>query len=182
MKRAFDELGLIGLKFHPFIQRIDLRDPAMEEIWTICEKLKRPIFLHTGYESFYKRKLSPLCVKDILNRHPELFLVINHACFPDLISAFEMARQFKGVYIDLTNVPGSIPYFQAEFNGRNIKDVLLNGIREFPGRVFFGTDHPVGMGSVEEIFKQYRDLNLSAEEFKSITHDAPLNFINKFKL
>jgi hypothetical protein len=182
IKKAFYELGLLGLKFHPFIQRIDLRDPAMKEIWTICEKLERPIFLHTGYESFYKRKLSPLCVMDILVRHPGLYLVINHACFPDLISAFEMARRFKGVYIDLTNVPGSIPYFQADFNGYDLIEILLNGIHEFSGRVFFGTDHPVGMGGADEILKQFEDLNLSVEEYQTLTYNAPLNFINKFKL
>ncbi|MCU0821195.1 MAG: amidohydrolase [Spirochaetes bacterium] len=182
IKHAIYELGLLGLKFHPFIQRIDLRDPAMEEIFAICEKLERPVFLHTGYESFYKRKLSPQCVNNILKRHPGLSLVINHACFPDLLSAFDMARRFKGVYIDLTNVPGSIPYFQAEFNGRNLKEVLLNGIREFTGRIFFGTDHPVGMGGADEILKQFADLGLSNEEFKILAHDAASNFIKKFKL
>ncbi len=181
IKKAFEELGLLGLKFHPFIQRIDLRDPAMEEIWTICEKLGRPVFLHTGYETFYRRKLSPGCVRGILNRHPDLFLVINHACFPDLISAFDMARKFKGVYIDLTNVPGSIPYFQAEYNGNDLKTVLMNGIREFSGRCFFGTDHPVGMGGADEILKQFADLRLDPAQYKILTYDAPFDFINKFK-
>lgn len=182
LKKAFFDLGLLGLKFHPFIQRIDLRDPAMEEVWTMCEELRKPVYLHTGYETFYKRKLSPGCVRKILERHPELYLVINHACFPDLISAFNMARDFSGVYLDLTNVPGSIPYFQSEFNGFDLTKILLDGIREFPGRVLYGTDHPVGMGSVKVIYKQLNDMDLTDDEVSLLTIDAPLSFIDKFKV
>ncbi len=182
IKKAFYDLGLIGLKFHPFIQRIDIRDPAMEEVWDICEESDRPVFLHTGYETFYNRKLKPACVRDILNRHPELNLVISHACFPDLHSAFQMARDFAGVYIDLTNVPGSIPYFQANFGGKNLRSLLLEGIKEFRGRVFFGTDHPVGMGSVEEIFNQFQDLNLDNNDYSILTYEAADSFLEKFKV
>ena len=121
------------------------------------------------------------CVHTILEHHPELYLIISHACFPDLMAAFEMARKYTGVYIDLTNVPGSIPYFQDEFEGHNLTKILINGIHEFSGRVFFGTDHPVGMGSVDEIFKQFGDLNLDPDINEMLMYKSASQFLEKFK-
>ncbi len=182
IKSAFYDLGLMGLKFHPFIQRIDLRDPAMEEVWTICEELKRPVFLHTGYEDFYGCKMPPSCVRTILERHPELYLVLNHILFPDLKAAFDIARDFQNVYLDLTNIPGSFPFFTTNCSEEEYIKALKNGIHEFPGRIFFGTDHPVGMGSLSEIFEQLKGLNLNADDYKMVTYTAADRFIEKFKL
>ncbi len=181
IKKAFYDLGLMGLKFHPFIQRIDLRDPAMEEVWEICEEQKRPVFIHTGYEDFYGCKMPPACIRTILKRHPELYLVLNHILFPDIKAAFDIARDYPNVYLDLTNIPSSFPLFTTYCSEEEYIKILKDGIHEFPGRVFFGTDHPVGMGSLNDIFEQLKSLNLSAEDYKMITYTAADQFIEKFK-
>ena len=182
IKEAFYEMGMIGLKFHPFIQKMDIRDPGMDEVWAICENLKKPVFLHTGYEAYYGMEMSPSWIRNILEHHPELYLVLSHLCFPDLKEAFNMARDFPGVYLDLTNVPGSLTYLNVDSEEAiHMTEMLRSGVREFSGRVFFGSDHPVGLGSLAEIYAQLKSLGLSKEDYSMLTMKSPVDFLERFK-
>jgi len=187
LRHAFFDLGLIGLKIHPFAQRMSLTDPAMEEVWSCCEKWGRPVYIHTGYESSYNHCTDEMSleagVRSILERHPQLPVVICHCFFPYLERGFRLAGEFSSVYLDLTGIPISIrrvhPY---TVHAAETEKILRAKLPDYSGRVIFGSDHPVGGGSVAQIYEDFFSLDLDETLITQIVYDTPKKFIEQFRI
>ena len=183
LKKAFFDQGLMGLKLHSFIQRIDIVDPEMEDVWKYCEKWGRPIFIHTGYDDIYKNKLTPSSVRTILERHPELHLVTCHTFYPDIHEGIAIAKDFPGVYIDLTGISGSIGRLPSgNPSAEKIKKSVHNAISTFPDRIFCGTDYPACGAPVENHIPYLKALNINEEDLIKILYTNAARFIGKFKM
>jgi predicted TIM-barrel fold metal-dependent hydrolase len=182
MKQAFFELGLMGLKFHPLVQQMDINDPSMETVWSCCEMWNKPVFVHTGFEYYYESRVDPSSIKAILKRHPELPLVLSHLLFPDLELAFDLARQFKEVYLDYTGIMVGIEQVRIEASrAKAMIQCLKDGIKEFPDRIIFGSDYPVSGASLEKVYKSLEALKLDDEEEEDLTCWANKRFIDRFR-
>lgn len=186
MRRAFEEQGLMGLKFHGFVQKIDLRDPAMEEVWTWCERWQRPVYLHTGFDYYYRKTMNAECLESILHRHPELPLVISHLLFPRLEDAYGLARKYPGIYLDASGLMLGMQKYGEDllrhdgFGMQELIDITRSGLREFEGRVIFGSDYPVCGGSLSDVSQSLDLLELSLDELRMLRVTAPRKFIETF--
>ena len=67
-----------------------------------------PLYVHTGFDEWYGWGYDLGELERIAERHPEIPLVLCHCAFPRLEWAAEMARRHPQVWLDTTNVFGSI--------------------------------------------------------------------------
>jgi predicted TIM-barrel fold metal-dependent hydrolase len=183
LKRAFFDWGLMGLKIHPFAQQIDLTDPRMEPVWICCEKWGRPVYFHTGFDEHYGGEtVSATSIRRILQRHPELVVVICHTFFPRMAEGFDLADEFGHIYLDLTGVPISMrriePYVEYAGQMETMLKQRLPGLSE---RVLFGSDHPVGGGLVEQIYADLYSLDLDPALIEMLVYTNGARFIEKYR-
>jgi hypothetical protein len=183
LKHAFFELGLMGLKLHPLVQQMDINDPSMETVWSCCETWNKPVFMHTGFEYYYGSRVEPSIVKAILERHPELPLVISHLFYPDIELAFDLARQFQGVQLDYTGIFVGMEALEVEASRAKVMIAgLKGGMKEFPDRIVFGTDYPVSGATLEGVYKSLDQLALGEEDETALTYSMNKRFVDKFRV
>ena len=114
--------------------------------------------------------MSPSCVRHILDRHPDLNLVICHLFFPVIEEAFHLAETFPKIYLDLTGVPITIRnLIQDPQRAQTMKERLKKYLHKFPNRIIYGTDYPVGGGTPTQLFQELDRLGLKTEEMEQLT-------------
>lgn len=182
---ALFERGFVGLKFHPFVQKFDPWDERMEELYDYLEEAGRPVFLHTGFEEWYKLDMPPEKLGNLMSRHPKLPAVFVHMMFPALDRAWRLLDEFPNLYMDATNVlaafrPELEPVLRAWTGRKDLWEVFCEGLEKHAGRVLFGSDHPAGMGSLRRIYADPENLGLPENAVKSLVCDAPMNFLEKY--
>ena len=50
----------------------------------------------------------------------------------------------------------------------------------FAGRVMYGSDHPVGMGGLSDIYQDLKDLSISEETKQAMREGAPKAYVSRF--
>lgn len=184
-EKLLRENDLAGFKLHPFVQKFDPWDLRMDPFYSLVQEAGKPVLFHTGFEGFYKRKMPVDKLRRLLTKFPNLPVVFVHMAFPDIEEVFILMDEFPGLYLDATGV---FVFLRNDFeqwlppklkNGRLI-EILQNGLEKNKGRIMFGSDHPVGWGDIETIFKDLSFLTVSDDILKSIKYGSAVNFINKF--
>lgn len=185
--RLIETFRFVGLKFHPFIQDFDPADERMMEVFDLMEEYRRPVFIHTGFDEFYGKRLPAKRIEVILERFPNLPLVLSHVLFPDFRSAERIMERFPGVYLDATNVFGALRMFGEaagdESGGRSteeLSDSFRTLLGRFGHRTIFGSDHPAGIGGLREIHDDLMSFGLGDDLLRTITRETPRKFIAEF--
>ena len=83
--RAFDELGLMGLKLNLSRLHMYPDDPALDPLYQVCEEKKKPIMFHAGYswEPNTPAKYSePVRFEDVAEKYPDLRFCLAHMGWP----------------------------------------------------------------------------------------------------
>ena len=179
--RCLGEYGFLGFKFHPFIQRFDPLDPRMMDAYARLEHWRRPVFFHTGYEDFYGGSLPPETMEELARRFPKLPVVFAHSLFPRFDDAFRMVERYDNVWLELTQVFGSFfdsRYALKEFPGA--KELLLEGLGPHSERIMFGTDHPTGSGTLEEIYQALDRAGLASTLRERLVGGTAVKFVERF--
>jgi predicted TIM-barrel fold metal-dependent hydrolase len=190
VRRCINNSRCVGLKFHPFVQRFNPADDRMFRVYELLEEHARPVVLHTGFEDFYRMKMPPSDIERILRRCPALTLVLAHCCFPHFREVRALMEEYPGVWLDATNVFGALQYFDhhgtpGPDDGRSEQSGGLSGlfrdlVTDFSERTLFGSDHPVGMGSLETIYGDLFAFGLPEEVSRAILWENPLSFVERF--
>lgn len=127
VRRCFTELGLAGLKLHPWFTGFLVNSPSMDPICEVAAEFDKPIFLHTGTPP----GSAPLQVGILASRHPNVTFVMAHLGLPDLWwEAVAAAQRHRNIYLETAGAH-SLSIARA---------VELLG----PERVLFGSDSPFG--------------------------------------
>jgi predicted TIM-barrel fold metal-dependent hydrolase len=182
---AFRKYEFLGFKFHPFVQKFDPWDSRMTPLYGFLQEVERPVVFHTGFEDFYHMKMPVDRLEDILKRFPDLPVVFVHMAFPALKRVFSMMETYPQLYLDATNVPALLgpeyqPYLAALPDGPQLMDIFLNGMETHADRILFGSDHPVGMGGLPDIYADFVGLPLGDETKQTILSQTPFHFIKRF--
>ena len=174
-----------GFKFHPFVQRFDPWDSRMDPLYEFLQEHQFPVVLHTGFEQFYGQKMPFDQLAGLVARYPGLPLVFVHMAFPEFPACFELMGTYPELYMDATNVFAFLrPAFSELVNslpgGYRLMDTLFEGIEQYSHRTMYGSDHPVGMGSLQEIYDDLKNCPLSRETRAKLSGETPVAFINRF--
>ncbi len=162
--------GSYGIKFHPFIQGFNPSDAVFDDLYRAMDETGMPLFLHTGFDAWYGSSFPASDIERIVRGNPGMPVVLVHMIFPDLAAAFGLLDNYGNVILDATNVPGAFVY--ARKHGMELPaslvDEFVDGVERHHGRVMYGSDHPVGMGSLADIRGDLDALGLSAEALASL--------------
>ena len=195
IEEAIIDFDLIGLKFHPFVQGFKILDKRMEDVYQIMQELGRPIVFHTGFEYFYKAKMSPDEIELILKKYPKLVIVISHMFYPHIDKAFHLLEKYENIYLDGTNIFSN---YRESINGENVFEGMLtkkNGeyyyevcfnysifeLEKYSHRIMFGSDFPVAMNNLDNIYEYIKNIDISESAKKNILENTAKNFIRRFK-
>jgi len=184
-RSVVEELGLIGLKLHPFVQKFSILDPAIRPAYETLADMRRPLFLHTGFDEFYEIKMPTEHIRTIAGDYPEMPIVLSHMIFPRLDDAFELMEEYPQIVGDMTNIPGSIRIIASDFGSGGIAEsaaanLLRKELPRFSDRIIFGSDHPAGIGGVDGIYSDLAAIKLQPEIVRAATWTNPLKLAEKY--
>jgi predicted TIM-barrel fold metal-dependent hydrolase len=147
------KLGLRGIKLHPDMQRFNIDDEKMMDIYALLEG-RLPVIFHTGD---YRYSWShPSRLARVLDAFPELVAIAAH--FGGW-SLFDLALEYfkdRNCYLDLSS---SIPFLGAR---RTEELIGIYGA----GRILFGSDYPMWDPGTE--LERFQSLRLSGEDREKI--------------
>ena len=107
VEEAFAVHGLRGLKLHCHVQQFAPDDPRLDPVYRLASEHGRPILIHAGREPAlpaYKGDIRALCAVDrirrVLERHPDLTIVVPHLGADEIPEYGELLRQFQNLWLD----------------------------------------------------------------------------------
>ena len=154
VRAAIEDHGMRGLKLHPMVQRFSPGHPALEPALAALADYALPLYVHTGFDEWYGWGYDLTELERIAERHPSIPMVLCHCAFPRIGWAAEMARRHPQVWLDTTNVFGSIELAPAGEARERLERDLQAAFEAAPDRIFFGTDYPAAMGTLDELHAQ----------------------------
>ena len=182
------ELGLAGIKLHPYAQRFEVFCDEFEPLFAKMNDLGAPLFVHTGFDAFYGRTLDLGRLERTLEEYPGMPLVLVHCLFPRFELAHRLVESYPGLYLDLTNVPGTlrlydhfpgdVSTFDPDFyDGPRLVESLRALVEEHSDRMMYGTDHPVGMGSPARVYEDLDRLGFSGRAVSDLKSASAARFL-----
>ncbi len=179
--------ALKGIKLHPVMMRMAPGDPRLAPVYALLEEAGLPLLVHTGFEEGCGSTSDPEGWERLIRSYPRLTFLLAHAFFPDLPYAFSLLSRYGNVYLDLTNVPGMLLWKEGPLPfgiPRPLwgKEEFLAAIEENSGRIVFGSDHPAGMGTMEEILGRVETLGLSERTVERILYGNARELLTRLGL
>lgn len=186
-REALGALGLKGIKLHPMMMGMSPRDSRLASVYALVEEAGLPLLVHTGFEEGYGKAVDREGWERLFLSYPRLTFLLAHAFFPDLPYAFSLLPRFGNVFLDLTNVLGMYLWQKDPLPfgiSRPVwgKKELLSAVETHSGRIFFGSDHPAGMGTIEEIITQVETFGLSQGAVERILYGNARELLNRLGL
>jgi uncharacterized protein len=150
--RAVRDLGLKGLKVHPWVQGFSPIEGYMDPVARACVDLGVPIIFHDGTPPYS----TPLQVATVAERHPDLTVILGHSGLLDLWpEALEAARRLENVFLCLCGPPTSA------------MQMLVDAVRH--DRILFGSDTGFGADyQARHRLEQVRALRLSPSSLEAV--------------
>lgn len=103
IERCVRELGMRGVKLHPWLQGFSAHEPGLDAVCTTSARLGVPVLFHDGTPPFS----TPLQLAALALRHPETTIVLGHGGLHDLwreaVAAVGMA---PNVHLCMCGTPG----------------------------------------------------------------------------
>jgi predicted TIM-barrel fold metal-dependent hydrolase len=142
-------LGLKGIKFHPDMQRFNIDDKKMMDLYALLEG-RLPVVFHTGdYRYGYSH---PARLAKVLDAVPKLLAVAAH--FGGW-SVFDLALEYFQQRFCYFDVSSSIPFLGKK---RAAELIRIYGAERF----LFGSDYP--MWDPARCLEEFCELDLSDDE------------------
>lgn len=188
-ERCLVDRGLAGIKLHPYVQGFEAFSPGFEPLYRKLNELERPFIVHTGFDVFYRKSQDLSYLRGILDRYPEMPVVLVHSLFPRFRLAYELMVEHEHLYIDMTNVlsavrwylespPGAWPREEVELLERNLEH-FHELVGNYSERIMFGTDHPAGMGSPEQIYADFESFAFKPQVRRNLLGATARRFLEE---
>ena len=137
---SLDELGHAGLKLHCHVQKMAPDDERLFPVYEAVARRGKVIVIHAGREpsspayGFDSRRLCGVePVARVVERYPELKLVVPHLGADEWPAFFDLARASRNLYLDTAMAVGG--YLEGDRPGRPQVAALAP-------RLLFGSDFP----------------------------------------
>lgn len=99
---ALIEAGVEVFKAHLQVGNFAANDPLLEPVWGALADSGTPVVLHAGSGPAPGTHTGPAGVADVLNRHPNLALIIAHMGAPEVAAFMDLADRYDNVRLDTT--------------------------------------------------------------------------------
>jgi predicted TIM-barrel fold metal-dependent hydrolase len=142
------KLGYVGIKIHPRLSSIDLSNIFLASVIKEANQLGLIILLCTYFWSKNKKlcSIGPEQLLTLLCEVPDEKIVLVHGGAVRLLEVAEIARQFQGVFLDLS-------FTLCKYEGSSIDLDIRYLFEKFDRRVCVGSDSPeFGLPKLRERF------------------------------
>ena len=131
------DMEMVGIKFHPPFQKVNLEDPKYEEMWRKINELGFPVLIHMGTARIVRPyDLYPSGIRKILKSAPDIPIIMAH------MGSFCM---MKNPNENLENLPENVFIDTAMSAELEEAGEFEEIIRRFgTNRVLYGSDFPYG--------------------------------------
>lgn len=143
-----------------------LADPLLDDVWPVLERSRTPIVMHAGNGPAPGRFTGPESVRDLLQRHPGLVLVIAHMGMPDYGDFLDICAEHPDVHLDTTMAFTDFTQATSPFPRERMDDLVALG-----DRVLFGSDFPNIPYPYEHAVDAVRRLGLGEDWERKALHD-----------
>lgn len=123
-------------KAHMQVGEFAADDPLLDPVWEVLEKSGVPLVLHAGSGPAPGLHTGPSSVRRVLERWPDLTLVIAHLGMPEYGEFMQLAREFPNVFLDTTMT------FVDFFEGPGFPEIPIEPLVELQSKILFGSDFP----------------------------------------
>jgi predicted TIM-barrel fold metal-dependent hydrolase len=159
-KKAIDD-GCIGLKIHEDVQMLQIDDPRFEKVYEEIEKINGFVLAHMGPIPWrLEPEVAVQRVRRVLEKHPNLNLVLAHMGTPDTEAYMDLLDETTGLYLDTTMAFSNVNGLKTPL------DVAL--IERHSKKILFGSDFPNIPYAYDFEPGVLKDLGLSSDALLSI--------------
>lgn len=130
--------GVELFKVHVQVGGFHVTDPLLDDAWGVLAEAGTPIVLHAGSGPVPTEFTGPGPVRELLERHPRLALVMAHMGAPEYGEFMAMAEDFEHVRLDTTM---AFTDFFEEMGGP-FPAPLMPRLRDLGDKVLLGSDFP----------------------------------------
>lgn len=129
--------GTRVFKAHVQVGDYSPADPLLDDVWGTIADAGVPVIIHCGSGPAPGTHTGPDQVRTVLDRHPNLKLIIAHLGMPEYSEFLDLCERFDSVHLDTTMaftpfIEETMPFPPAE----------LPRLGEFGDRILFGSDFP----------------------------------------
>ncbi|MHB1128228.1 MAG: amidohydrolase family protein [Bacillota bacterium] len=170
VERSVRELGLKGILFSPFKQRMFANDPKLYPVYAKCSELGVPVFMHCGINWWTKSLMDygkPTYIDQVAGDFPSLKIVGIHGGWPWVQEAIFLAWRHPNVYLDIS---AHRPKFFTVPNS-GWEQLLYFGNRTIQDKVMFGSTWQLLGIPIADIVKEVQELPLKDSVKQKWLHD-----------
>ncbi|QCU79180.1 amidohydrolase [Citricoccus sp. SGAir0253] len=131
------ERGARLFKVHVQVGGFSPLDPRLDHAWRSLEEAAVPVVIHCGSGPHPGEFTGPGRIRELVDRHPGLVLVIAHAGLPEYLEFAALAAESPNVYLDTTMV--GTGYMEQQHPAPERYPEVLAALE---GKVVFGSDFP----------------------------------------
>lgn len=157
--RLAKDLDLKGIVISPFKQKLLPGDARMARVFSACESLRIPVFLHTGINWWVDVTYEighPRHIDELASSFPELKIVCLHAGWPWVNDMTMVAWRHANIYLDISaHRPSHMPKGESGWG-----PLLYWGDRVLADRVVFGSTWTLMSSTPAKLAAEVRDLPL----------------------
>ena len=168
------EAGAQVFKAHVQVGAYDPNDPLLDPVWGALAESATPVVLHSGNGPVPGKHTGPPGVRALLERYPDLVLVIAHMGLPDYADFLDVAATANRVHLDTTMVFTAFTEASSPFP-RELRPRLA----DLGDRILFGSDFPNIPYSYLEAVEAILDLDLGSDWNRRV---LALNALDLFRL
>jgi predicted TIM-barrel fold metal-dependent hydrolase len=165
LRRAFEELGLCGVKLHCHVQKIAPDDPILFPVYETLVEFDGVVNIHAGREPAIEaygidvREISGVGrVEKVLQRYPDLKMVIPHLGFDESEQFYSLLDYYPHLYLDTTMMMGR--FFPVSVD----QELMIR----YADRILYGSDYPHIPYDLETEVKALLDMRLGDDVYRRI--------------
>jgi uncharacterized protein len=155
-------------KVHLQVGKFATTDARLDEVWPQLVAADVPVVMHAsavygvdGGEQF----CGPDGVRALLERHPDLTVVVAHLGEPDLAGFLDLAEQVPTLRFDTAMVLTDPPFLKT------VDASLLPRVAALSDRLLFGSDFPTIPHTYASQVRGLSPLGLDREALRDVLHD-----------
>jgi uncharacterized protein len=156
-------------KVHLQVGRFHPTDPRLTPVWARLEAERIPAVVHAsavygvdGGQEF----CGPDAIRALLDRHPDVLVVVAHLGMPDLEGFLRLAEETPTLRLDTAMVLTDPPYFATD-----VSPTALTRLAALHERLLFGSDFPTIPHRYAAQVRGLAALELDAPALRRVLHD-----------
>ena len=168
VRRCIEEYGFRGFKLHLRVSDMDPTHPLLEPAFEQIAHAGLPVILHAGSGPERGRFTSPEYIRMLVERHPELKVVVAHMGANEYEEYLTLAERHEHLYLDTTMV------FVGFLALNRFPKGHLERLEVVANKVLFGSDFPTIPYPLTHAVQSILDLPLSGQAKRRILGENAL--------